>query len=498
MTIFSYGDGRVWLQKRKFQPFELLLPYGITGVTDPSGALTAVREPSATTRRKSVISEILRGEAALPEFQIETRLRKTLNYMFGLDCAVNFQAHLGACDRADNYYASEIAVHWQRALHGDRAIDRLAKIEGDDSPIQVTVPFSAEVGPIIIDFMTEFLSARTVLETEAFSGIAFLSSECLEDCQSQESAGENGYAVTEAKAGSPVNVANVWYTGDSGQTWTETSQRPFAGGEDIIGPVLAGIKSKHRIIIGRGTADAGNPAEIAYADVTTLGTTVWVRVNVGAINGQYIKALYWLDYMHLYASTNDGYVYKSADGGATWTTALTTAVNALNAIAALGYGSYAGQVWVVGASNTIYKSTDYGVTWTAITGPVAAQIINTVCLTTDGTVFVGYANGALYGSMDGGSSWSSLPVQGITATSIAAIQAWGDFVIWAAANTADGGYVVRSTDGGATFQLWHLNMPVNSGINCLAVVDPNIVYAAGEPQGGYGFITKTASQVLGV
>jgi len=471
MTAFSYGDGRVWLQRKKFQTFELLLPYGITGVTDPSGALAAVREPSATTRRKSVISEILRGEPGLAEFQIETRLRKTLNYLFALkDCSVNVQAHMGACDRPDNYYSSQIGMHWQRAYRGDLAVDRLAKIDGDDAPIQITTPMSAEVGPVLIDFEVEFLSARTILESEAINGMAFLGSECLEDCQSQESAGDNGYLATEAQAGSPVNIANVWYTDDGGQTWAETAHRPFAGGEDIVGPVLAGTKLNHRIVVARGTTDAGNPAEIAYADVTTLGHTDWVLANVGSINGQFILSLFWLDYMHLYATTNDGYVYKSGDGGATWTILLSTAVQELRDIAALGYGPYAGTVWVVGDANVIYKSTDYGVNWTAVTGPVPAQDVDTVCLTPDGTVFVGYGNGALYGSYDGGANWSALPVQGITATAITAIRAWGDFIIWAAATTASGGRVVRSTDGGASFQLWSLNMPVNSGINALLLI----------------------------
>ena len=499
-TSYSYGDGRVWYQRKKFETFDLLLPYGMTNVTDPVGALAAVREPSATSRRKSVIADILRGEPGLPEFTVETRLRKTLNYMFGMaDCAVNFQCHMGACDRPDNYYSSEIALHWERSYRGDMAIDRMAKIEGDDAPVAVSVPWSAEIGPIVVDFMTEFLSARTIAETEAILDMAFLGSECFEDCQAQEDAGENGYAVTEVLSGSPVNIANVWYTEDKGETWAEVSSRPFVAAEDISSVVVSGTKNNHRIIVARGTTDAGNYAEIAYADVTVMGTVTWVTVDVGTVLGQYINELFWLDWMHVYATTDDGYVYRSADGGVTWTAVLSTAVNSLNDGGGIGYGENAGVLWVAGDTNTIYYSEDYGDSWSAVTGPTdgAGDNINTIVLTPDGTVILGNDAGEVYGTYDNGTSWSTLPAQGVTATSIDSIRAWGDFIIWMIVTTADGGRALRSVDGGASFRLWNLNIPDNDGLNALEVVDPNVVFVGGEPYGDIAFISRTKSQVLG-
>ena len=499
---YTYGDGRIWIQRKKFQPFELLLPYGLTGVTDPVGALAAIREPSPSTRRKSVVVDITRAEPGLPEFAIETRLAKTLNLLFALkDCSFNVQGHMGACDRPDNYYSSEIAMHWQRAHRGDLQVDRLAKIEGDSAPVAVQVPCSAEIGPILVDFQAEFMSARTISESEEVTALFFLNSECLDDCNSQEDAGENGYAATAFKVGSPVNVANVWYTEDKGEAWAETTERPFSAGEDISSIVALGSKANHRVVVARGTADGASPAEIAYADVTSIGTTSWVHVNVGAVNGQYINALLWTDYRYMFAVTNDGYVYRSLDGGATWTAVLTTAVQALNDIAALTSGHNSGVVYTVGASNTIFMSEDTGVTWTAVTGPTGAagDSLLTACLTPDGTLFIGDDAGEIYGSYDQGVEWTTLSIQGITPTSVVAIRNWGDFNIWVAVNIADGsGRVVRSLDGGATFRLWTLNLPTNSGLSQLAVVDANVVWVTGAPHSGVGFMTKTKSQLLGV
>jgi photosystem II stability/assembly factor-like uncharacterized protein len=482
---------------KKFEPYKLLQPYGMTDITDPTGGLTAVREPDPGQRRVTRIVDIVRGEPGLPTFQLDTRLKTTLNFMLGLrDRCVNMQAHLGSCDRADNYFASQIALHWEAARRGDLGIDRLSLIEGDDQPIAITVPWSASLGPLLLDFQTEFLSARTIAETEAITDMAFLNYNCGDcaDAALRQDPGEHGYAVTEALAGSLINVANVWYTTDAGQTWLNTSTRPFAGGEDISSVVVSGTKKNHRVIVARGTTDADDPAEIAYADVTVFGTTSWVNVNVGSVDGQYITRLFWGDYGHLFAVTDDGYIYFSANGGATWDDVLTTGVQQFNDVSALDDGT----VFVVGNSNTVYMSEDYGDSWSAVTGPSAGDDLLTVHVTPDGTVFVGNDAGEVYGSYDDGDEWHSLAPQGVTATAITRIRGVGNDNIWMTVTTASGGRALRSVDGGASFRLWNLNMPTNSGLNALAVIDHNLVYVGGEPQGGSAFISKTTTQVIGV
>jgi photosystem II stability/assembly factor-like uncharacterized protein len=492
-TFYKYKDGRVWMQRRKFEPYTLLLPYGMTGVTDPVGNLNAIREPSSEKRGASVIADIIRGEPGLPQFQLETRLQKTLNYLFGLkECAVQMQCHLGHCDRPDNYYAAAMVMHWERSYRGDLSLDRLSIIEGDNAADQVQVPFVSEVGPLLLDMGVEFLSARTILETETVTGMYFLGSECLEDCRSQEDAGENGYLSTTALAGSVTNVANVWYTNDGGETWILTSTNPFAAAMDISDVVAIGTKASHRVIVANGTTRVADPAQIAYADVTASGTTTWVTVNVGSTNGQFITKLFFLDWMHVYALTNDGDIFMSVDGGASWTAVYTAGTVDLLDIG----GTRNGVLWAVGESDQILKSLDFGASWDLITAPAASNYTS-VCVTPDGTVIVGNDDGGLYGTYDDGATWITLSLQGIVATNVDKIRSYGDSVIWAAATTASGGKVLRSIDGGATFRLWSLNTPTNAGLNALFVVDPNIVFIGGDPQGGTAFISKTATSIIG-
>jgi hypothetical protein len=494
--FFKYKQGRVWLQRRKFEPFVLLLPYGMTNITDPVGNLTAIREPSATKRGESEIVDITKSEPGLPQFQIDTRLQQTLNYMFGLkNCTSNFQCHLGKCDRPDNYYGAASILHWERAHRGDMNIDRTAIIEGDDAPIQTQVPFVAEIGPVPIDLNVAFSSQRTILETEAVSAMAFLDSECLEDCKSQADAGENGYAATLKLVGSTLNTANVWYTTDKGETWLQTTMNPLPAGVDISDIIVSGTKNSHRVIVSGGSTRTGEHAIVAYADVTLMGTTTFVQAEVGTVDGEYINKLMLLDWGHLYAVSNLGNIYKSGDGGATWTSVYAGSSELFDIS---GYRN--GTIWAVGESNFIVMSTDFGASWSVITGPTAGSGDDnlSVLLTPDGTVFVGNNAGELYGSYDGGDVWHTLGVQGIAVTAIDRIASWGDSIIWVIATTASGSRAFRSIDGGASFRLWKLSLPTNSGLNALAVVDQNVVFVGGEPQGGSAFISKTISNFIGI
>jgi len=87
----------------------------------------------------------------------------------------------------------------------------------------------------------------------------------------------------------------------------------------------------------------------------------------------------------------------------------------------------------------------------------------------------------------------------LTVASVVRIRAISDDVIWAIGTIADGSSRAwRSTDGGASFRLWDLSMPTNSGLNALAPIDINYVFVGGDahPVGGTAFISKTLTDLI--
>jgi photosystem II stability/assembly factor-like uncharacterized protein len=104
----------------------------------------------------------------------------------------------------------------------------------------------------------------------------------------------------------------------------------------------------------------------------------------------------------LYAGTPGG-MFKSTDGGATW-----SASALVNTISALAIDPLAPSILYVGVSGGIFKSTDGGVTWNR-TGnlPGGVLVFDPLDPTTLYAGAVGNgAPGDLYKSTDGGASWS--------------------------------------------------------------------------------------------
>lgn len=494
------SQGRVWMQFRKFEAFKLILLGGLNDSTITRGALNPSRRPSRTKRGEEEISDILRSSPDLPGFTLTTRLQKARNYVLGIKCAVATQVHIGDCDRPDNYRSAQLIVHWNRCYQEDGNIPQLTKIEGDDAKVEITTPFKAIEGPIFNDMLKFFLSARTITEAGDITDMAFLGVECIEDCGNQADAGENGYAVSDAYAGSPSDVAGVYSTGDKGNNWTATSATPFNAGETISAVMVSGIVDNHRVWVFRGSTDAGNPAELAYADVTVLGTTVWNYVNIGSVNGQYVTAAFYLDDQNIFVGTDDGYIYKSDDSGATWTAIYTTAAVQINDIQGLTDGT----LWVVGATNTLLWSTDAEATaptFTVVTGPSVGNALLTCEVTADGTLYIGDDAGNTYGSTNDGVTYTGLQLQGVTAVSVDKIRAINDDILFAICHLADGSSrCLLSVDGATNFRLWELNMPSNSGLNALVPINENLVFVGGDahPVAGNAFISRTQSNFTGL
>jgi len=501
MDTVTVRDGRIFMQVNELDPYDLVQCSGLTDWGIPRGAVSPIREQSLKRIGDEDVVGHTRASPDMAGFTIQGRLKEAQNLFFSLNCATNVQVLMKDCGDPTDYYGFNIGLGWVRSIPGDMGGEPLSQIEGDDTPIGISNPFNAVWGPYLIDFKVKFLSRAAIAETGSIMDMAFFDEECLEDCQTVAGNGQYGYAVATAQVGSPTDNSAVWWTDNYSATWALCSQMPFAGGEDLSAVVKIGMTNQHRVIVSRGSTDAGNPAEIAYADCTMIGQTAWAYSNVGVVNGQYITAMAWPNFRNLFAITNDGYVYRSRDGGSTWSIVYQhgTAVS-LNGISC----TLRGRVWIVGDDDLVLFSEDYGTSWTVVDGPNDGLLnLNTVRVCPDYKVFVGDSNGMIYGSVMEGNTWVALPPQGLTPTGIVKIGGYDTHWMWAVVDIAPvapltgNSRVVRSTDGGATWRLWNLaqNINPNNGLEALSVIDQNRVVVAGNPYNGTAFLTRTFTNV---
>lgn len=211
---------------------------------------------------------------------------------------------------------------------------------------------------------------------------------------------------------------------------------------------------------------------------------------------------------NLVATSYDGAIVRSADGGATWAMASTPADMRFSAVA---FATATVGV-AVGESGAIARSTDGGATWSPVAsgstglfgsiafanasiGVIAGGATDTVLRTTDGgatwipvtintnfdpvrlVAFNGSGGGVLFGTAsafvtsDNGVTWTRVPFSGAVLTSAA--YASSDVVV----AVAMGGVIRRSVDGGQTWA--SIPAPTIDSLHGVAFQSPTVGIAVG-------------------
>ena len=152
---------------------------------------------------------------------------------------------------------------------------------------------------------------------------------------------------------------------------------------------------------------------------------------------------------NIYAGTtgsNRG-IFKSTDGGETWTNVFSTgASNYLN-IACDSLNN----VYVANVSNGLIISTDGGQNFTTVpSSTFGGNNVNSVECGINGHIFVGATNGGVWRSTDFGATFTNTALQGITIVEIAVDKFDANRIYAGASSTTASGFFI-STDGGLTF-----------------------------------------------
>jgi photosystem II stability/assembly factor-like uncharacterized protein len=178
----------------------------------------------------------------------------------------------------------------------------------------------------------------------------------------------------------------------------------------------------------------------------------------------------------IYAGTDIGFVFKTTDGGATWTSSKTPARGRATSLAIDFVNS--SNVYA-GTSAGVFKSTDGGASWPKQSSLNATYVVMDPLSPNILYASAGNTNN-IWKTTDGGASWPVLPTGELRLSPNAwAISPTDPQIIYAPGHIASipGVEVYKSTDGGAS---WSPTGGGLSGVTDTAVdpLNPNIVYAS--------------------
>lgn len=232
------------------------------------------------------------------------------------------------------------------------------------------------------------------------------------------------------------------------------------------------------------TSGAGGTAFTA-ADLTSMSTadgtgyttaTPWGGARTSPLDNQTVTGLSCISSAQCWASTGQGWVWVTADGGATWTPQRLPGNRTLHAITFIS----SADGWAAGQSGQVYVTADGGATWTKETVGPHADLFGMAFVNAQDGWAVGQG-GTITATTDGGATW-------VTQTSGTGQQLNGIACVssgqcWA---VGDAGTILSTADGGATWTAQPSG--TGSNLNAVSCVSPALCWAVG----GNGTVLATA------
>lgn len=489
-TALYAGAGGLWVMRKgtALRP-EFLLCHGASDLTEPEGDITLTYCADPSEPNKFVPNGSYQAAPGPRTTTITGATRKGVTAMEIIKrCPLHLYFQYTECGRKDifgNGFKGTVFMDATITNRGKAGV--VARSDGDQTEALRTYDVSA---PSSFDYNRDLNVARVTLEfTEALNaiapfGFADCDNLCVEPCESL-------VIVGDATSGSPSDTALGALSINEGQDFDAFAAQPFAAAQNIasVATFQLGANTK-RIVVARGTTDAGNPAEISYSDDS--GAT-WTDVDVGSTNGQFAygaHSLFALDLYHMWLVTSGGYIYFSEDGGQSWD-AQEEGVLTAGVYRAIHF-SDANNGYAVAAGDIIVKTTDGGATWSATTTTGTASALNTVAVIGKNDAYVGTAGGKLFRTTDGGTTWTEQTFSGSGTGGVTTIKAYNKLVLYMTHNTAGNvGRIFRTVDAGFDWEL--LTMPASVPLlNDLVICDVDTSFAVGEIGGGLSTLYKVS------
>jgi len=471
------GQASIWVQPNgpNTKP-EYLGCHSIGDLTEPKGDLTLTYCADKAASGKYEVKNSYSGDPGVPTTTIESVMHTTADFLEELEtCLVPVYIHKVLCGRRDVFANYDRSFAMARTKVTQRTLGNTASRQpADENESTQSFDMSAET---LSRYFSLEANRITLTETEDITGFAICGEEvCAGDCGPTTNPWDSLYAATKHLAASAANVANI-LTSQNEAVWAGTVGDPFAAGEDVQGIVCFQLsRTVTRILVARGTTDAGVEGEIAYSDD---GGVTWTNVDYGAANGAYVAsnhALFALDQYNIWLGTDGGRIYFSSDGGLTWTIQEDAGISASDIMGIDFVSSTTGfAIWTAGE---VANTTDGGTTWSAVTSTTLAAARDIYMI----TAYFGWAVGdGMEYTHDGGLTWEVR-----NASVIGAVEFWKDGLFGIAVGSAASGNIYITINGGYDWNA--IPIITNAGYNDVRIVSPKRSYVVGNASGTSGMM----------
>ena len=353
----------------------------------------------------------------------------------------------------------------------------------DDNVSTHAMPFSGDSEITVVGYPD--IQRQTTALTEALNDIH---GNISADCADRVEPGDKLIAVPDAATGL---TASVYYSDDAGVTWTASAADPFIADEHIVAcQWFMKDNETERWLVGKA-APAAAQGEVAYSD--DFGAT-WTTVTIGgaaAGHGATLGGcLHVVDAEEIWLASAAGYIYKSEDGGESWTAKEQGGITTNDYTHIHFYNSDTGVA--VASAGVVALTEDGGDTWVAGTVVTDTPDLLACWMPEEDTIWVGDDSGDLWYSHDFGVTWTERTGLFGTPVAINDVEFFDEQVGFIAVdNVTPVGSIHQSILGGYSWRA--LTTPANSGINAIHVVNANLAFMVGGVNGGTAFIGKLSA-----